>query len=69
MTRGFIRLGRECRRLDRFAVLGGRLVIHGGHGRVLHPPPEALQLVHPHLAHEGGAGFLPVVPEVVLNQR
>ena len=44
-------------------------MIHGGHGRVLHPPPEALQLVHPHLAHEGGAGLLPVVPEVVLEDE
>ena len=39
----------------------------GGHHLVLHPPAETLQLVHPHLAHQGGAGLLPAAPQVVLQ--
>jgi hypothetical protein len=29
--------------------------------------PEALELVHPHLGHEGGAGLLPALPQVGLQ--
>ena len=36
---------------------------------VLHPPPKTLQLVHPHLRHEAGAGLLPAAAQVVLQHR
>ena len=34
---------------------------------VLHPPPETLQLVHPHLRHEAGARLLPADAQIVLQ--